>query len=553
MEALKTPRKSLASRGVEANDGEAMHGKNLPATSWLDRLKQGVLLFCLLAPSVWMIATIPPLWRDADAYVQLTQDPRVSKFWGHAPVYSYLAKVPLFVGEQWERLRGQPPVPPTIASQLPLTDSGIAILIVAQHLGLGLAALFFIVTVTRLFWGRLLLSLLWASHALFYTFAHCVGSETLSLILIIWLAARAVRLVRSTIEPPWTDWYFFAGLLLICMLTRDLNSALVAVLPLAFLIPATWHLITRRHTRKGASYFTLATIAVAVGVACLALAPSVPVSLARKTRLHPHSRVGYTFLWRLHSINDLPPDARAALFRKVSERAPSEQVRRLIQLYAQMMSEHPDPLDATAFGARAVEIFGGIPHWEELDAGFKQMALTFLWPATPELTNLIKKDFLAVMKLPSTEVSDYLFSTTAYYFYHQDGMPGLAHLSTYGGGASVASLEALPSEHDYFHFWQRLSYRGAVALWFALLLILIWAARRNRSPIAATVGLAVAFVLVGLFQFGEACVVHDYEPRFSISMWELLLLSLFLLLGNLFDLLLPEPRTLGPEGSPPGS
>ena len=273
-----------------------MHGKNPPATSRLDRLKYGVLLLCLTAPSVWMMATIPPLWRDADAYVQLTQDPRVSKFWGHAPVYSYIAKVPLFLGEQWERFRGQPFVPRTIASQLPLTDSGIALLIVAQHLGLSLAALLFITAVTRPFWGRLLLSLLWASNPLFYTFAHCVGSETLGLILIVWLAARAVRLVRSTSEPTWTDWYFFAGLLLICMLTRDLNSALVALLPLAFLVSGTWDFMTRGRGQRGTYFFTQATIATAIGVACLAIAPSDPKNLARKTKLHPHSRLGYTFL-----------------------------------------------------------------------------------------------------------------------------------------------------------------------------------------------------------------------------------------------------------------
>ena len=531
-----------------------MHGKNLAAASTLDRLKYAVLFLCLLAPSVWMMATIPPLWRDADAYVQLTQDPRISKFWGHAPVYSYIAKVPLFLGEQWERLRGQPPVPRIIASQLPLTDSGIALLIVAQHLGLSLVGLSFITAITRPFWGRLLLSLLWASNALFYTFAHCVGSETLGLILIVWLAARAVRLVRSTVEPAWTDWHFFAGLLLICMLTRDLNSALAAILPLAFLIPATWNLITRgRGQEKGAPYFTLAAIAIAIGIACIALAPSVPESLARKTRLHPHSRIGYTFLWRLHSLNDLSPDARASLIRKVSDRAPTEQVRRLILLYDQMMREQSDPLDATAFGARAVEIFGGAPHWEELDAGFKQMAFTFLWPPTPELSNIIKTDFLAVMSLPSTVISDYLFSTTAFYFYHIDGMPGLAHLLTYRGGASIATIEALPSQHRYFHLWQSLTYRVAVVLWLGVLLALVWAARRRRSPISATVGLAVAFVLVGLFQFSLTCVVHDYEPRFSISMWELLLLSLFLLLGNLLDLVRPEKQRLLPGGSPPGS
>jgi hypothetical protein len=514
-----------------------MHGKKLPPTSWLDRLKLGVLLLCLLAPSIWMMATIAPLWRDADAYVQLTQDPRVSKFWGHAPVYSYLAKVPLFLGEQWERLQGQPLVPRTIASQLPLTDSGIAVLIVAQHLGLSLAALLFITAVTRPFWGRLLLSLLWASNALFYTFAHCVGSETLGLILIVWLAARAVRLARSTVEPAWVDWYFFAGLLLICMLTRDLNSALAGVLPLALLLSGTWELITCGRGQKGTRFFTQATSAIAIGIACVAIAPSVPESLARKTRLHPHSRIGYTFLWRLHSLTDLPPAARASLIRKVSERAPSEQVRRLIQLYDQMMSEQSEPLDATAFGARAVEIFGGVPHWEELDAGFKQMAFTFLWPPTPELWNIIKTDFLAVLSLPSTDISDYLFATTAFYFQHEDGMPGLANLSTYRGGATVDTIEAFPVEHGYFRLWQRLTYRAAVGLWLGVLLALVWAVRRKRSPINATVGLAVALVLVGLFQSSVTYLVHDYEPRFSISMWELLLLSLFLLLGTLLDFL----------------
>jgi hypothetical protein len=491
-----------------------------------------------------MIVTIPPLWRDADAYVQLTEDPRVSKFWGHAPLYSYLAKATLYIGEQVERIRGQPPVPRTTTSQPALTDSGIALLIVAQHLGLSFVALLFITAVTRLFWMRLLLSLLWASNALFYTFAHCVGSETLGLILIVWLAARAVRLVQQMVEPLWTDWYFFSGLLLLSMLTRDLNSALVAILPLAFLI--AWLLegrgLSHPHSARTSPRLSLqnTAVAIAIGLACIAIAPSVPESLARKTRMHPHSRFGYTFLWRLHSLSELPPDSRAALVRKVSERAPSEQVRRLIQLYGQMMNEQSDPLDATAFGNRAVEIYGGAPHWEELDAGFKQMAFTFLWPPTPELSNIIKTDFLAVMRLPSTDVSDYLFTTTAFYFYHKDGMPGLAHLSTYRGGASEATIEALPSQHGYFRLWQSLTYRAAAGLWLGALLTLGWAARRKRSAMGGTIGLAVAFVLVGLFQFGAACVVHDYEPRFSISMWQLLLLSLFLLLGNLVDLLQPK-------------
>jgi len=484
-----------------------------------------------------MIATIPPLWRDADAYVQLTQDPRVAKFWGHAPAYCYIAKLPLYLGEQWERIQGRPSVPRTIASQPALTDFGIALLVGAQHLGLSMAALLFINTVTKLFWMRFLLVVTWASNSLFYTFAQCVGSETLGVILVVLLAASAVRLVRQTLEPTWTYWYVFAGLLLLCMLTRDLNSALVALLPLAFLICGTWNVIVRPSRGPRSPFFRQAIIATAIGIACVAIAPTVPRNLARKTKLHPHSRFGYIFLWRLHSLTDLAPASRAALLDKVSQRAPSDEVRRLIRLYGQMMAEQPDPIDPTTFINKAVTIFGGPPHWEETDAALKQMALAFLWPPTPELWHAMKTDFLTVMKLPSTAISDYLFATTGYYFAHRDEMPACANLSTFRGDRNAATIEALRSDHAYFGLWQGLTYRGGVAIWLGTLFFFASVARRQRRPPTATAALAVVLVAVGLFQFAVTCVIHDYEPRFSISMWQLLLLSIFLLLGNTFDLL----------------
>jgi hypothetical protein len=499
-----------------------------------------VLLLGLLAPSAWMIATIPPLWRDADAYVQLTQDPRVSKFWGHAPLYCYVVKVPLFLGEEWERLRGLPTLPRTIASQPAVTDSGIAILIVAQHLAMSLAVLLFICAVTQIFWMRLLLVLIWASNALFYTYAHCVGSETLGIILVLWFCARVVRLVQTR-EPSWSDWYFAGALLLLCMLTRDLNIGLVALLPLAFLIG-------RLLEGRALSLHKL-FIAVGLGIACIAIAPSVPETLARKTKLHPHSRFGYIFLWRLHSLSALPPAARTALMQKVSERAPTDEVRRLVQLYEQMMSEHTDPIDPTGFINRAVTIFGGPPHWEEVDAGLRQMAFAFLWPPTRELLEVAKRDFVAVMKSPGTVISDYLFYTTAYYFEHKEEMTACANLSTFRGDATAEKIRALPLDHRYFRLWEPLTYRSFVSLWFIALVVFLAATRRHRQEASATTGLAIALVVVGLFQFAVTCVIHDYEPRFSVSMWQLLLLSVFLLLGMTSDLVLAPDK----EQSPPGS
>ncbi len=227
-----------------------------------------------------MIATVPPLWRDSDAYNQLTRPPLLATYWGHAPAYSYAARVPLLLGERWERWRGKTP-PPSESISSPLTDSGIRLLIIAQHLALGGAAFYFIVTSSKIFWIRLTLALAWASNAVFYTFAHCVGSETLGLILIVVVATKACRLTRSRSEPRWTDWYLFAISLWLCLLSRHINLWLILMLPAAFLF--SWA-ITRtaslfasvdREARwrrlVGKRYFRQAVIAIAIGIACCCL------------------------------------------------------------------------------------------------------------------------------------------------------------------------------------------------------------------------------------------------------------------------------------------
>src|ERR1700674_2792269 len=87
------------------------------------------LILCLFAPSAWMIATIPPLWRDVDAYNQVAQNPLIATFWGHAPAYCYAAQVPLFLGEKLERLRGIS-VTSLESESFHLTNSGVWLLII---------------------------------------------------------------------------------------------------------------------------------------------------------------------------------------------------------------------------------------------------------------------------------------------------------------------------------------------------------------------------------------------------------------------------------------
>src|SRR5436190_12650357 len=460
-------------------------------------LKNCALLFCLLAPSAWMIATIPPLWRDVDAYLQVTQNPLVVTFWGHGPAYSYAARVPLFLGEQLERLRGT-----AIASHergtSQLTNAGVWLLIIAQHLALGGAAFYFVLTISRFFLIRLTLALIWASNALFYTFAHCVGSETLSLILVTLVVSKGLRLIRSRCEPRWTVWYLFAIALCLSLLSRHINLWLILLLPAAFLLSSAQSRISSffasddRRTqwlrRLRARDLRQAVIAIAIGLACFAVANSSTQALARKTRLHPHSRLGFTFMWRLHFLRTLSPESRNALLQKVTARTQSTKTRQLIALLGQMHEEGADLDGAGLYMQRALPLLfppDGAAKWEELDGALNQMAFAFLLPPTPEHLQVARTEFVSALKMPVTEISFSLFVTTVYYFQHKDDLAACAELVTFRDSSADQILQS-PSHHLYFRLWRGLTYNEALLIWFVSLLVFVATGWRKRKNVRAT-------------------------------------------------------------------
>jgi hypothetical protein len=526
----------------------------MPARATISNyLRSCLLLLCLFAPSAWMIATIPPLWRDSDAYIQATENPLLSTFWGFGPAYCYAVKVPLFAGEQLERLRRHVPASRAAGSSQPsLTDSGIWLLLAGQHLALCGAACYFIVAVTRLFWVRLALALTWASNALAYTFAHCVGSETLSLIFIILLVGKALRLIRSGGEPGWRDWYGFAIALCVCILSRHLNLILMALLPATFLLSWIVHRtlgflasddrqkIELRQLR--ARDLRQAVIATAIGIACFAMTTFAVHKLARKTRFHPHSRIGFTFLWRLHFLQDFTPEARAALLRKVATHTHSPEVRKLLTLLEQMLAERADLITTGPFMQRAIELFNGPLHWEELDRALNQMAFAFLLPPTTELLHAARTDFVAVLRMPLTEISSSLFATTAYYFDNKDQMPGCAELVTFRSGANAEKIWQLQFQHRYFRLWQGLSYNRALVIWVVALSIFVVTARRRKLNPGTISAFGIALPAIGITFVIATCVLDEFSPRFALPMWQLLLLSFYIFLGKTADLVATDIR-----------
>src|SRR5207244_12493770 len=87
-----------------------------------------------------------------------------------------------------------------------LSDSGVFMLLLSQHVALCCSAFHLIAVTSRLFLVRLVLVVIWAANPLFYTFAHCVGSETLSMILLLLVGATGLRIIRHPRRISRQEW-----------------------------------------------------------------------------------------------------------------------------------------------------------------------------------------------------------------------------------------------------------------------------------------------------------------------------------------------------------
>jgi hypothetical protein len=186
--------------------------------------------------------------------------------------------------------------------------------------------------------------------------------------------------------------------------------------------------------------------------------------------------------------------------------------------------------------------------WEKLDRALNQMAFVFLLPPGPELWHVATTDFFDALKMPSNVISSYLFATTAHYFQHRDEMPGCAELATFRN-RSAEQIRRIPSQHPYFGLWQGLSYNVVLLIWLCTLLVFVVAARWRRLKITRISAFGIALTAVGLVIFASTSLIHDFEPRFALTMWQLTLLSLYLFLGRTADLLFTARYAGTPIGS----
>jgi hypothetical protein len=496
------------------------------------------LFAVLLTPAIWMLSAIPPLWRDVDAYVQVTHPPGTLTILHYGPLYPFLARIPLYLGYVIDCFKtgGRFPMLRFFIHPL-LTDSGVFALLISQHIALSCATFYLITSISRMLWIRLILAITWAVIPLFDTFAHTIGAEALSMILLLLLGATGFRMVQHYRHIPRKEWILFAVLLWLSILTRHINAALAALMPVAFMLLGAYQLAAIPLTQsqafrlkrwlKAKQTLHKAMLAATVGLGCIFLANGSVRVLCYAARIPYYSPLGETFLYRLKFLAALAPEKRNELLDIVTHHAASEDAKKVVLLLRESFPTGTSNWDVSDFNQTVkASLFTPQmdPRGEKYPLALNRVALAFIYSPQQIFLSAVASDFEKSQQVTIPDVVRFLFVTTRFYFSHREAMVQCASLVTFRD-KDAAQVYAIFKNYSYFRHPKNLTYRAILLFWLINLALLVAIATMRKQKAAGLTSYAVALTLAGLFMMLTNCVLTDFQPRFTLPMWELTIIS----------------------------
>src|SRR5436309_14264541 len=139
-----------------------------------------VVLLILSAPSLYILLTLAPLWRDSDGFNEIasTFAPKGIIHW--LPGYCLGGRLIVFAGSILGSLLSGHGLPYLSISITPLNDAGIYTLVLVQHLFLILSLLYAVNTLSDHYKAKFIFALIFAITPWLYAYANYIGSEAFS-------------------------------------------------------------------------------------------------------------------------------------------------------------------------------------------------------------------------------------------------------------------------------------------------------------------------------------------------------------------------------------
>jgi hypothetical protein len=481
----------------------------------------------LLLPSLWLFVWYLPFWKDIDATVQLISSAYDDNLLHFPPVYSFLARVPFLIIDSI--LRGH--APGIFDRQHP---SLVAVygLVVVQHISLWIALRYFIFSFPARDIARGGITLLLASIASFYAFAHTCGSEAMTPITYFLVFGAGIRVLLG--RPTWSSWMIYTLALFLAAGSRHINLILLIWLPgTACLLLLWWFLqnlvIRSRLARRSRPGFqttgrSLAISAITALTAFLCTAAAfgadkiVLSTLCRQFGVIERSSLGSAMSGRIGTwVDELTPERKHALLDSVQGLTNDPLVKLAIQFQIEIGSYDNGTGSALA-NALHERGFDGEKLLAEKDRIISQSSFCFYRTLDFGLTKEILGDFWHGF-LPTNDQGIAIAAPKATFFsleridQNPSDWEGIKESPIFVPSTAKATLERATADNMIRH-WRWIP----ILVWTLLFLGFgAWRAARGFLP-GTYLFIGLSILGIGTLVYAANCVCIYTLPRYALPL-----------------------------------
>jgi hypothetical protein len=508
--------------------------------------RQWILLLILALPSIYVLLTLPPLWRDSDGFneVASTFAPKGIIHW--LPGYCLGARLILLGAGIVGSLLGGHGIPYLSISITPLNNVGIYTLIVVQHFFLVFSLFYVVSTLSSRFLLRAVFATFLALTPWVYVYANCVGSEAFSNPLIYLISAYGWKCLRANEFGRERVLLYFV-LLVGAALTRQINALLAFLLPLALLPLTIGELIhpgapSQYSDRQSRFYYAPRFLVfIIIGLCAIGTSVLVQQGMCWLFRVPFRSTFGETFEWRLSYLNGLSEQARTKIVDQIGTRLGDPVTTESLEALNRSLNQGDNWTDMFLF-YKIDEIlvrsgFGDMQlrTWQ-VDLKLNRIATCVLLSAEPHFLRAVWSDFA---RWPLFTQMDLAYPPFVLTDWLQTQLP----YPRYGRLRGLASFQ-----HDagyYNDVWKRIPYfhilagipmlvMGCLAVVFGSVTLF---ARSRVSLAKEGVFYAMSMIALGLlFALGN-CLTTFSGARFYLPVYSLFQMGMMLAASMSFEVL----------------
>jgi hypothetical protein len=536
----------------------ARHDSSRAADVRRNVLRQGILLLILAIPSVYIFLTLPPLWRDEDAFTEIVSPFAPMGIIHFLPGYCLGGRLVIFAGSMVAGFLGGHGIPRLSISATPLTDAGICTLIVVQHLFLIFSLFFAVVTLTKRFPIRVLAALVFALTPWHYIFANCIGTEGFSNPLVYLISACGWNCLRTTDLNRRKVLCFF-GLLLAAALTRHINNLLATCLPIALLPLAGKELILRRAAVNSAlgqcrfRYTRRFLVFVMIGLSAVGTSFLVQQTMCRLFRVPFRSTFGETFEYRLSYLERLTEQERTAILARVSSKVGDPVVTEALEALNRSLNQGEGWADEFLFykingildrsGFHETQL----RNWQ-VHLKLNKIAANVLLSGDPKFLEVAWTCFVVSPFFAQTDMASAPFGLTDWLLERMsdpkyDRLRGLASFQ-HQEGYYNAAWHRIP----YVHLFERVPMleMACVTVAFAIVYAGLAFIGFFRDPVTeAGVSYAIGMLVVALLISLATCLSTYFQARLYLPLYSLFQMGMLLVISLAANALLERVASFG--------